>query len=200
MIFNNLKIIHKAYYTKHYSMLFYMIYKNKKIEVIDMEKAYHASEYDILARELSLQDKFGLLDNLTKLANYNEGYSDILNDLIVMSKTKVEIQQGLDREKFFDAIYDIYDIGPFFIDAIFHCIETRLNIEVNPYETYNNMCDFCYNTYINDFDLFMKCIKELEYIEIREKYKLMTKKKIKMSTIPNEIPPVPEIPAALLGA
>lgn len=61
---------------------------------MNMEKiTFQRTEYDLLADKLGLIDKNNFLSNLKILANYDDKYKDIFNEILTKSEKYIEIEQ-----------------------------------------------------------------------------------------------------------
>lgn len=162
------------------------------------------TEYDLLAQKVGLWDKTSFLKNLKLLSEFNEEYKDKFKDIIEMSTTYKEIESKLDYNNWFREMWNIYDcMSSMYISALYNrmCAEQ----DVKPEETIevDEIYKKAYSLYTEDYDTFIKVVKDVITVKGRNEWAFKNKPKKKFGTSSDheidlidisKIPKVPDVP------
>lgn len=115
---------------------------------MNMEKiTFQRTEYDLLADKLGLIDKNNFLSNLKILANYDDKYKDIFNEIITKSETYIEIEPDLSFKEWKDGLVKAYLLTINKIDGVYNLVCNKYNIKMQEYTDENEMFQVCYDAY-----------------------------------------------------
>lgn len=159
------------------------------------------TEFDILADEVGIIDRNTFLKNIELLAKSYEKYRKVFDEIIKMSNTYVEIEKDLSYNDWYNEMHRLYRcMDSLSLGGVYNRICTEYDIELQKYTDFNEMYQVMYNTYIKDYDKYIKLIKDLLTIEGRKKWMIPIVNKPK-EKIPDKnsdgtwiIPPIPQVP------
>lgn len=162
-----------------------------------MEKiTFQRTEYDLLADKLGLIDKNNFLSNLKILANYDDRYKDIFNEILTKSEKYIEIEPDLSFKEWKDGLIKAYLLTINKIDGVYNLVCNKYNIKMQEYTDEKEMFQVCYDAYRKHYKEFIEMVHIIVTPEGYRKYMLPVKRKTDISNKTFEIPPVPYVPPA----
>ena len=169
-----------------------------------MEKLQQLTKYDKLANEAGIIDKNVFLDNIKALANYDDKYKNIFNDLLKLSKEYVEIEPNIEYDKWFTELGRTYNVtGGLLFHPLYCIVCDYTNTKLQEYFDFEEMKRTVYNFYVKDYNKFIELIKQVITPSGRCKWTTVIplKEKEQLTDIrldAHGIPEVPFIPDELL--
>lgn len=162
-------------------------------------KRHQKTEYEAFCDKLMIVDRVTFLDNLQKLADYDNKYNELFNELLLMSKTQIEIKDGLTFDDWVSDIETIYNFSPNFFVPLYSKVCYITNTKPVEWHDMNTMQASVYAFYKADYQKFMEIVhslmdctefrKWLGFFKFKTKQEFFKKDKEKF-----ELPPVPYIP------
>lgn len=162
-----------------------------------MEKLQQLTKYDKLANDIGIADKYEFLENIKALANYNEKYKGILDDIIKLEDEYFEIEQGLDFDNWFIMLGNIYNVTTgLCLLPLYNIVCNYTHTEIQKYFDYEEMKRVIYKLYIEEYDTFIELVKQVITPSGRLKWHIVIPHKIeKLNEIDlTKTPKVPYVP------
>ena len=162
-----------------------------------MEKLQQLTAYDEFADRAGIIDKYTFLQNMKLLADYDEKYRDLLNGIIEMENTYIEIEQNLSFVEWKSIIGKIYRVtGGLSFLPLYHIVCDYTGTKIQEYIDYGEMEQVVYNLYISNYAKFIELVKQVITPSGRNKWRICipTKPEEKPAIDYSIIPKVPEVP------
>lgn len=162
-------------------------------------RIHQKTEYEAFCDRLMIVDRVTFLDNLKKLADYDSKYNEIFNELLVMSKTQIEIKKGLPFDDWVSDIGEIYNFCPNFFVPLYSKVCYITNTKPVEWHDIDTMQASVYAFYKTDYQKFMEIVHSLmdctEFKKWLGFFRFKTKQEFfKKDEEKFEIPPAPYIP------
>jgi hypothetical protein len=161
-----------------------------------MEKLQQLTAYEEFADNAHLIDKYVFLENINRLAEYDESYKEFADKLNNLTKDYIDIEPNIPYNSFIEQLARVYYCGNGLNDIpLYNLICKTTNIEVQECLDYEEIYKVIYNFYIENYNEFIVLIKKVLTPDGKRKWGIYIPKKVEESTLDyNSIPKVPDIP------